>query len=605
MRAALFIFCLCRVLIAEEIDQLEKQSILYRSTQWIERYGQQVAKALPPAQEPQTEKCLSAAAIWYSVDAQSLGSSPLAILSKPDWWNQIQEIGAQAVELRNLSTSIRQTNAERDWAKIVDLAGMRSMLLIGQPLTNLLSSGPDFQLAIRAYKDYPHLFHLIEIDRADWNLLPSVTIEQISSPLPMVTVESLKKLGYLAGKSEQVYPYSPTSCWEATSIVPGWDHKQRRWMFLRLSQTGLPALDWLDPLFVGQRLAGGELIDSLLRLQQTIMIFESTPLICRQRAGYSPSQNALESIALLTRKLGGYSALRVDASLEACKTLQTDLIYDRFTRPALLHALLTEDAEALRLIYRTFLQENIQPRIFVHELQSYTEAPCEWSAFLQNPKQTYRYYEEEITGELLRERLLQEDQDRLSRKPSPYAPPIAPLFGLCSDPVSLNNLSQNQKAQLHQAHLLLALFYAMQPGVFSFSALDLAGGGLHSPLSRQLKETRSFASRLKLILSARRDQQFEQAELIDVLPTKQKGLILLLHRLPSTQFLALTAVNFSSLPLAEQLQGSFLANRWAIDLITGQALSKLFGADTLDLSLDALSGKVVLFQPKYYPDYHP
>jgi hypothetical protein len=325
-------------------------------------------------------------------------------------------------------------------------------------------------------------------------------------------------------------------------------------------------------------------------------------------AGLSPSENAIESIALLTRKLGGYSALKMDASIEECKKVPTDLLFDRFTRPALLHALLTEDAEALRLIYSVLLAENLQPRSLIHELQPYNEAKCEWTEFLLNPKRTYRYYEEHITGELLAERLLKEDLWNLQKSPTIYSPPIAPLFGLCADALSLTDL-EKEKDALQEAHLLLAFFYAMQPGVFSFSSLDLRGAdggnamrgpGLYHPLPRQLKTRCTFASRLQQMLSVRSDQNLQLAELIDVLPTRQKGLILLLHRLPQTRQLSLTAVNFSRSPIQETLQGTFLTNKWAINLMNQKAEGKLYGADTFDLKLSALSGKVFLFKAKPY-----
>ncbi len=591
-----------------DIDALERDSLLYRSHQAAKIYASQVAKAPPPSQEPQTLECLSNSSIWYSLDLHALGDDPLKELGQPDLWNLLQEIGVDGVELHSLGRSIRHSYAEIQYGNIANLAAMRGISLIGTPLQAEQLAGADFQLAIRAYKEYPHLFHLIEIDRADWAFLPKVYRGENSTALPMSLVQELRQLGYLDGRPEKIYPYSKTSCWAATAPTAGHDNKLRRWIFLQFPETGTPAINWLDPTFSGQRLAGGELIDSLLRLQQSVLFFDTSPLICRQMAGLSPSENAIESIALLTRKLGGYSALRMDGTIEECKNVQTDLIEDRFTRPALLHALITEDAEALRLIYRIFLQEELQPRSLIHELQPYSEASCEWTEFLLNPKRIYRYHEEQITGELLAERLLREDVWNLKKTPGIYSPPIAPLFGLCAEALSITDLEEEKDA-LQNAHLLLSFFYAMQPGVFSFSAADLRGAngsdamkgpGLYHPLPRQLKTRCTFASRLKQMLTVRKDHNLHLAELLEVLPTRHRGLILLLHRLPLTNQLSLTAVNFSRSPLYETLEGSFLANKWAINLMSQKAEKKLYGAPSFQLDLPALSGKVYLFKSKPY-----
>lgn len=580
-------------------SDLEQDSLLFRSEKIAESYAAAIAKAPPPKETSQTTACLMQSSVWYSADLAALGN-PVQEISDAVFWNLLQALGVDAIDLRASGLP------EEAWQTVSDLASARGMSLIGHPLTSASYGGADFELAIRAYKNYSHLFHLIEIDRNDWPLLPKARPGDLSSPVSMSTVQTLKTLGYLEGRPDVIYPNTRGSCWAATAPVTGVDNKLRRWIFLQFPETGVPAINWLDPTFAGQRVASGEAMHSLLRLQQSILCLETTPLICQQMAGLSPSENAIKTLALLTRKLGGFSALRLNAPIEESKKAPTDLLFDRFTRPAVLHALLTGDAEALRLIYRIFLQEELQPRFLVHELRPYTQAKCEWTEFLLNPKKSYKYYEQRITGDLLAERLLKEDLYSLKESPSPYTTPIAPLFGLCPDPLAPEDLEKH-KDELQRAHILTAFFYAMQPGVFSFSARDLRGAGgadpmkgpgLYHTLSRQLKNTQSFASQLQKMLSARKELGLPLAELIDILPTRQKGLILLLHRLPLTRQYSLTAVNFSRSFVQETLQGSFLRDKWAINLLTQQTETKLYGGDTFDLRLDPLSGKAFLFKAK-------
>lgn len=579
-----------------DLSLLEEESLLFRAEKIAKSYASQIAKAPPPALFPQTAACLKQSSVWFWADLS------VKSLFQPDFWNLIQSLGVDGVDLHTekVSSAAAQT--------IACFAGERGITLIGHPLMSASCIEPDFELAIRAYKSYPHLFHLIEIEKEDWKLLPKTGKGDLFSPVPMSSVQALKSQGYLEGRPETIYPNTRFSCWAATAPIAGADHKTRRWIFLQNPNSGVAALNWLDPTFASQRVASGETINALCRLEQSILCFEASPLLCRQMAGLSPSENAIESLALLTRKLGGFSALRLNAPIEESKGAPTDLLYDRFTRPAVLHALLTGDAEALRLIYRIFLQEELQPRSLIHELRPYSEAKCEWTEFLLNPKRNYKYYEERITGELLAERLLKENLYSLNQSPSPYTPPIAPLFGLCPASFDLSDL-ENHKDELQKAHLLAAFFYAMQPGVFSFSADDLRGAfgddpmkgpGLYHPLPRQLKNQNSFASELQRILFARKEISLPQAELVDVIPTSRKGLILLLHRLPLTREYYLLAVNFSRSYVQETIQGAFLPGKWAINLITQLTETKLYGSDTLELKLEPLTGKALFFKTKPY-----
>ena len=556
---------------ATDFPLLEKESLLYRSAHWINEYRPQLARAASPPLFPQTDSGLSQAAIWLTIEPEFLGPFPLAELTKRERWHQFQNLGVQAIETH----AIRQINGDRDYETVVRLAGMYDISLIGIPLTPLTSEGPDFQLALSNYKDYAQLFHLIELDMSDWNL-PVGT-------LSMAQVQQLKKSGILAGRPEEIYPYLKTSCWEASPLIVGSDGKKRRWVFLRWNN--LPALDWLNPSFLSEKLAGGEVTHALLKLSQSFLIFDATV----RGDALVPTKNALNTLSLLTRKIKGFSALRLTASLAIIREIQTDFIYDRFTPIPLLHALITEDAEALRIIYRTFLDTNFSSQRFIHDLHSTHFALCEWGIFLENPK-LYNF-EEKITGELLAERLLHDDVLRLNWTPSEYAPPKAPLFGLCpEEPLDY----RTNREQLQQARLLIAFFYAMQNGAFSFSTRDLPGS-----LLAELNNRNSFAGKLKTFFSIRSQQQMERAELIDVLPVENRSLLLLLHRLPNELF-AITAVNFSRSPQKEQIAHPLLGNRWVVELLSGMADPKSFSSTNLDLQLGALSGKIYLLQTKSF-----
>ncbi len=308
---------------------------------------------------------------------------------------------------------------------------------------------------------------------------------------------------------------------------------------------------------------------------------------------------------------------RNSGSLKELQSVPADLAVDTMTRPALLHALIAEDAEALRLIYKLYLHEGISPMRLVHALEPFDQFACDWTEFLLNPKQNYLYGEEMITGALLRSRLLKEDLMRLRGEGRDFLP-MSTWGGYCAiafgvaDPKDFEKNSE----EIQKAHLLLAFTYALQPGAFSLSLADLTGilpqganqidllgpnpCALYPSLPCQLQTPRSFASQLKRILDVRKKSRIALGELIAVPPTAHQGVLLLLHRLPESRFQQLLAVNFSRQSVSEQIQLPALQGTWAIDLMSpDQAPEKGFDAGLFVFDLPPLSGKVFLFQPKY------
>ena len=269
--------------------------------------------------------------------------------------------------------------------------------------------------------------------------------------------------------------------------------------------------------------------------------------------------------------------------------------------------MIAEDAEALKLIYRLFVQEGIETKRLVHSLQPFDAFTCDWSEFLLHPKKQYTYYEEVLTGEALRMRLLKEDAACISEPCNTSWP------ALCMSALGIKDFEAN-RSLITQAHLLLSHFYAMQPGVFSFSASDLLGtiqhqtidlmkpneNTLYPSLPGQLTNPKSFAMQLRKILSVRKEYEIESGELVAILETNHRGALLLLHRLRKSGMLQLLAVNFSRSPVQETIAIPSLRGTTAIDLMSGLAEKKPLESASFRIDLPPLSGKTILFQTKYY-----
>ena len=275
---------------------------------------------------------------------------------------------------------------------------------------------------------------------------------------------------------------------------------------------------------------------------------------------------------------------------------------------ATFHALLAQDAEALRLLYRLMLDEGVQPKMLIHALEPFGRAPCDWAEFLNSPQKKYQYFEEVLTGEALRQRLLQEDKYRLG---GGFNKTAASWTDVCSQLVIAQDVQKKYESIL-ELHVLLTQFFAWQPGAFLLSAEDLLGTtssydlmspnceALYAPLPAQLSNAKSFASQLKAILRTRREYNVERAELIDVPNVKSPGLLCLRYRLPNTRHAALLAVNFGNLAAAETLESPSYARTSAINLYTHLAEPKFSDSSLFELKLDPLSAKLILFQPTHH-----
>ena len=96
----------------------------------------------------------------------------------------------------------------------------------------------------------------------------------------------------------------------------------------------------------------------------------------------------------------------------------------------------------------------------------------------------YTYHGEEITGADLADTIRQDLTDRLTGESAPYnlifttngiASTTGTVIAAALGYTRIDNLSAEQIRRIRQAHLLLAMFNALQPGVFSISGWDLLG----------------------------------------------------------------------------------------------------------------------------------
>ena len=340
---------------------------------------------------------------------------------------------------------------------------------------------------------------MVAIAPADWPLLPPVPEGQDAVNLAPATVDTLAAKGYIVGPLSRTIFYAPgvkETDWSATGVVPGVDGVARRWVYLHYFKAGQPTLNWLDPSFAGPRLVIGDALHALDVLGARMLRLDANGFLGVERRAQGPawseghplSLTANQIIGGMVRKAGGFTFQELNLTVDDIAAMSqggADLSYDFITRPACQHALVTGDASFLRLMLQIMRQQGIDPAALVHALQNHDELTLELVHFWTLHKDDlFDYQGRQLRGSELRELIRAEMYDRLTGEKAPYNLPFV-TNGVASTSASiaaaalgirdLTTLTPEQRQQIQRAHLLLAMYNALQPGVFALSGWDLVG----------------------------------------------------------------------------------------------------------------------------------
>jgi|GEM_PF-1611061 hypothetical protein len=582
---AIFIKTPC---IAQE-QLLQTNAMLFQAEEIARTYAAEMAVPSPSTQ-PLRASCLQTIPTWLTIHLSSieLPSEEKLFPYLAQWLDPIRELGITALYLKELKKPDTGQSSlfinpflgtEAEFLTFSAAAQEKGISIITDLIGPATGISTDFFLALQNVSDYPSLYCLIEIDAQDWGFLPIVGQKELAAPLPWLSLQHLHKKKYVP---EPFSPYNKQSDWNATGSVVGMDGKSRRWVYLKDSNN-LPLLNWITPSFASERLAAGDALQSIYRLGCKLLTIHKEP----------------QNVIPLLRKMGAFSALKTTGGFTSFLKSEPDLFYDHITPTAFLHALITEDAAILRLMYKNMLEKMIQPKQLIHSLKPLGKRDYDWAEFKSNPKQKYIWKDQSISGELLIQHLW--EQELLHLKATRGNWPSSVTWANINSP----NLSFSLK-QLQKRHELMALAFAMQPGVFSIDVLELTGGSFdllnsqeafYSKLPNQLKNPRSFASQIKKILQARRDYFLEEADLIDIPNTSHPGLFIQLYQTTNGYF-ELCALNFSREPIEEIIDLIYFKNTSAINVIARQTEEKVTSSRLFHLKLDGWSGKIILFQSR-------
>ncbi|MCQ6270600.1 maltose alpha-D-glucosyltransferase [Pseudarthrobacter sp. R1] len=642
---------------------------------------------------PNPRAAVERASVWFTAYPLSFMTTPgqsfLGALGDPELWKTFREIGIRAIHtgpvkkagglqgwaetpsvdghFDRISMAIDPLfGSEDEFRRMCEVAGEHDGTIIDDIVPGHTGKGADFRLAEMNYRDYPGIYHMIDIPESDWHLLPDVPPGEDSVNISPEAEQALQKAGYIIGRLQRVIFYEPgvkETNWSATRAIVDTTGQKRRWVYLHYFKAGQPSINWLDPTFSGMRLVVGDALHSLLDLGTGALRLDANGFLGVEKSaeeqpgwseGHPLSEAANQLIGSMVRKVGGFSFQELNLTIDDIKaTSETgpDLSYDFITRPGYHYALVTQDTEFLRLTLRLAMEIGVDQASLVHALQNHDELTYELVHFATRHKDdVFELAGSELTGAELTEHVQDTLRSKLTGENGPYNA-VFTTNGIACTTVSvitaalgikdISSLTAEQVETVREAHLLLAMYNALQPGVFALSGWDMVGmttldraqvseltaqgdtrwinrgahdlmgtnaeatvsasgmpraRSLYGPLPEQLKDDQSFARRLQKILKVREEWGIATSLLLDVPDVSHRGLLVMVHRLASGQ-IQVTVLNFSGESITGSVHSTHLeAGAQVQDLFTEETVGQVDDLHSFFIELGAYQGTALLIE---------
>lgn len=668
------------------IEWLQGQSMLQAARDRARLYAGQARMWLHPYAEARARDASAIASVWLTVYPASIiteeGGSVLHALAHERLWYALSQLGIQGVHTGPLKRSggITQRSftpsvdgnfdrisldidprygSEAELVHLSKVASAHNAVTIDDSIPAHTGKGADFRLAELGYGDYPGLYHMIEIREADWGLLPEVAPGRDAANLSPAQCDELKARHYIVGQLQRVIFFEPgikETDWSATAPIMGVDGKLRRWVYLHYFKEGQPSLNWLDPSFAAQQLIIGDALHAIDVLGARGLRLDANGFLGVERRAEGPAWSESHPLSVtgnqllggMIRKAGGFSFQELNLTLDDIASMShggADLSYDFVTRPAYQHALLTGDTEFLRLMLHQMHAFKIDPASLIHALQNHDELTLELVHFWTlHANDSYLYKGQTFPGSILREHIRSQMYEGLSGEHAPYnlrfvtngvACTTASIITAALGIRDLEQISAEQVALIQKVHLLLAMYNAMQPGVFALSGWDLVGAlpllpeqvqalmldgdtrwihrgaydladlapgaelsaeglprarALYGSVASQLEQPDSFASSLKKMLAVRQAYAIAASRQILIPEVVNPALLLMVHELPAGKGIQITALNFGAEAISETLHLPDVSPGAVVDMINERLEGELSEDGQITINLDAYEG---------------
>jgi len=505
----------------------EARALIYKQRndgrEWRTPYGENQARDLIERDKGD---------VWLDLYPASVvpkpGESVMNTMGDEELWKHLKDLGISVVHLNpvrrsgGITTDLQWTpttdggydrvslqveplyGTDDDYRSLVRTAAQYSGYIAGDIVPGHTGTGADWQLAMMNYKDYPYLFHMIEILPKDWSILPTVPEGHDAVNVSPDLERTLANMNYIDGIIDVVI-FKTTGVketnWAVTREVSGVDGVMRRWVYLHLFKQGQPTLNWLHPSFTAHELVVGDLIKTISDLGAKIVRFDANSLLGTERITdnsthakslFHPlSAVTTQMLAMTVRKLGGYSyeensiLSKTLLRLGQATTFGPDLSYDFTIRGGFISALLTGDTRLLKLQLDLMLHYDVgRGQRAIHSLQNHDELVATFNYDEANPDELFTFGNVtmkavDINAQVIKQNYAaaQADGVRLGE----YGGLSTTLTTLVAGRLDIDlngapaSLSSHDRQRIINGTLMLAAFNALQPGLFQVSAWDLLG----------------------------------------------------------------------------------------------------------------------------------
>ena len=672
------------------VTWLTEQSMLADAAEFAKQFSGQGSMWQNPYAQPDPRAAIEKASVWFTAYPISMITKPgttfLGTLGDEDLWEAFEAIGIDGLHtgpvkraggldgweltpsvdghFDRISTQIDPAfGTEEEFRAMTTVAAGHLGMVIDDIVPGHTGKGADFRLAEMKVGDFPGIYHMVEIDPKDWHMLPRVGRGRDSINLDAEAEDQLAKSGYIVGRMQRVIFWEPgvkDTNWSVTAPVVGPDGVERRWVYLHYFKEGQPSINWLDPSFAGMRMVIGDALHSLGDLGSGALRLDANGFLGVEKSsedspawseGHPLSEAANQLIASMVRKVGGFTFQELNLTIDDIKSSSergADLSYDFVNRPAYHHAMATGDTEFVRLTLRLATRHGVEPASLVHALQNHDEMTYELVHFATLHKdEPFTYRRQPISGEKLALAVRNDLLERLTGEAGPYnatftqngiASTTATIIAASLGFTSIAKLTPAQIEQIKQAHLLLAMFNAWQPGVFALSGWDLVGAltldrkqvgslvaegdtrwihrsaydlmdyrpdaseslskmprgtSLYGSLPAQLADETSFVSRLRDILAVRKRYGIATGVQLDVPDVANKAMLVMVHQLSDAE--QVTVLNFSAKPITATVHSAFLVSgSIVVDMVTDEEVGEVDDLHNFYLTLGPHEGRSLL-----------
>ncbi|KAB0679605.1 maltose alpha-D-glucosyltransferase [Aureimonas leprariae] len=671
---------------AETIDELVGMSMFHQAKVHAATYGGQGRFWQRPFAETRPRVASAVAPVWFTAYPASIitgqGNSVLKVLGDRKLWSALSSIGVRGIHTGptkrsggwkdGVFTPTVDGNFDRigfdvdpafgsqdEFIAISRMAAAHNSVVVDDVIPAHTGKGADFRLATMKHSTYPGLYHMVEIPEEEWEHLPEVPDGRDSVNLSATTVDYLKEKGFIVGQLQRVIFFEPgvkETDWSVTGPVAGVDGVSRRWVYLHYFKEGQPSLNWLDPTFAAQQMIIGDALHSIDHMGARIMRLDANGFLGVEKRLEGPAWSESHPLSItgnallagMIRKAGGFSFQELNLTVDDIAAMSkggADLSYDFITRPAYHHALLTGDTEFLRMMLRMVHEFGIDPASLIHALQNHDELTTELVHFWTlHANDIYTFQGQTWQGRTLRTHIRETMYQKLSGPAAPYnlrfvtngiscttASVITAALGIDD----LDEITDEDIAQIRKVHLLLCMYNAYQPGVFALSGWDLVGAlplkaeqvehlmgdgdtrwiergaydlidsdpsatrsadgmprarSLYGSVVEQLENPDSFASQLKRLLAVRDAYGIASSRQIAIPDVVAHSLLVMVHELPDGRGTQVTALNFGPDRIEETIHLPNVRPGPVVDMIAEHVTGDLAENGDLLVALEPYQG---------------